>query len=543
MTKRKRAGAFALALAGSWAFAGDGSGDITADRIHGHMAFLADDALEGRAAATRGHEIAAAYVASQFAANGLKPAGDQGGWYQTVPLLESYAVVAEARASLERNGVTTTLASAVDFLPRANFNASEVTVTGPLVFVGYGVSAPDLGYDDFAGIDLKGRVAVVLNGAPPAFPVDRRAYYSSVHVKGTEMAARGAVGVITIGAPVEEQEPTWERRVAASWLPGMRWVDEDGNAVDSFAPVQGNLLSSPAGTAKLFEGAPHTLEEVFALATLSKPQGFALQGTITFTIKSVLNHRTSVNVVGLLPGKDAKLAAEYLVMSAHLDHLGHNPALAGDAIYNGALDNASGVAILLENSRVLAGRASRMQRSMLFVALTAEEKGLLGSEYFLHAPPVPRASIVADINIDMPVALTNFEDLVAIGSGHSSLGRVAVEAARDESLYLSADPWPEQVRFVRSDQFSFVRSGIPAILIDVGVKSTFSGVDAFRIVSEFRRNHYHQPGDDLSQPIDYEFLAKLARVNAHMAYRIANEHARPSWNDGDFFGRMFGAPR
>ncbi len=539
MTTRIRAGAIALVLCGSWVFAGDGSSDIAADRIRSHMAFLADDALEGRAAATRGHEIAAAYVASQFAAYGLKPAGENGGWYQTVPLLESQAIVPEAKASLERNGVTTPLASAVDFLPRPNFTAGEVTVTGPLVFVGYGVSAPDLGYDDFAGVDLKGRVAVILNGAPPAFPVDRRAYYSSVHVKGTEMVARGAVGVITIGAPAEEQEPTWERRVAASWMPGMRWVDESGNVIDSFAPVQGSLLSSPAGTAKLFEGAPHTLEEVFALATVSKPQSFALQGAITFTIKSVLNRRTSVNVVGLLPGKDAKLASEYLAMSAHLDHLGQNPALGGDSIYNGALDNASGVALLLESARVLAGHASRMQRSMVFVAFTAEEKGLLGSEYFLHAPPVPLTGIVADINIDMPVALTNFADLVAIGSGHSSLGKIAADSAREESLYLSADPWPEQVRFVRSDQFSFVRNGIPAILLDVGVQSSFNGVDAFRLVSEFRHNRYHQPGDDLSQAIDYGFLAKLARVNVRMAYRIANARARPTWDPGDFFGEKF----
>lgn len=539
MRTRIRAGAVALVLCGSLAFAGDGSSDIAADRIHGHMAFLADDALEGRAAATRGHEIAAAYVASQFAAYGLRPAGEKGGWYQPVPLLESYAVVPEAKASLERNGVTTTFASAVDFLPRPSFASGEVTVSGPLVFVGYGVSAPDLGYDDFAGVDLKGRVAVILNGAPPGFPVDRRAYYSSVHVKGTEMVARGAIGVITIGAPAEEQEPTWEKRVAASWLPGMRWVDENGNAVDSFAPVLGSLLSSPAGTAKLFEGAPHTLEEVFALATQSKPQAFALQGTITFTIKSVLNRRTSVNVVGLLPGKDKKLASEYVVMSAHLDHLGQNPALAGDSIFNGALDNASGVALLLESARVLAGAATRTQRSMLFVAFTAEEKGLLGSEYFLHAPPVPISGIVANINIDMPVALTTFADLVAIGSGHSSLGKIAIDSSRDESLYLSADPWPEQVRFVRSDQFSFVRNGIPAILIDVGGASVFSGVDAIRLVSEFRRNHYHQPGDDLSQAIDYGFLAKLARVNVHMAYRIANARARPTWDPGDFFGEKF----
>jgi Zn-dependent M28 family amino/carboxypeptidase len=180
---------------------------------------------------------------------------------------------------------------------------------------------------------------------------------------------------------------------------------------------------------------------------------------------------------------------------------------------------------------------------VLFIAFTAEEKGLLGSEYFLHAPTVARAAMVADINIDMPVALTNFADLVAIGSGHSSLGRVALAATKQESLYLSADPWPEQVRFVRSDQYSFVRAGIPAILMDVGLTSTFKSVDGYALVNQFRHDHYHQVGDDLSQAIDYRFLAKLARVNVHMAYRIATERARPQWDSGDFFGRKFAGGR
>jgi len=543
MKVNQRASAFALALCWSCALAGDGSSDIGADRIRGHMAFLADDVLEGRGTATRGHEVAAAYVASQFASFGLEPAGDQGSWYQTVPLLESQAVVLEASAHLERDGVVTELQSAKDFLPRPSFAASDISVSGPLTFVGYGVHAPDLDYDDFAGVDLKGRVAVILNGAPAGFPVDRRAYYSSALVKASEFVARGAVGVITIGAPVEDQTPTWERRVALSWVPAMRWLDEQGNPVDAFDELRASILTSPQGTAKLFEGAPHTLDEVFALASQSKPQAFELKGTITFTVKSVLTRRSSVNVIAVRPGSDKRLKSEYLVMSAHLDHLGKNPALAGDGIYNGALDNSSGVAMLLESARVLTQRAGKLRRSIVFIAVTGEEKGLLGSDYFLHHPTVPRAGLIADINIDMPVALTNFADLTAIGSGHSTLGEIAAEAAKDESLYLSPDPWPEEVRFVRSDQYSFVRGGIPAILMDVGTHSTYNGVDGFELVSRFRRDRYHQPSDDLSQPIDYGFLVKLARVNVHMAYRTANASGRPQWDAGDFFGRKFGGAR
>ena len=541
MKNKKCAGAFALALtlAATCAVGSDGSSDIGADRIREHVAFLADDSLEGRATGSRGHEIAAAYVASQFAAYGLKPMGDRGGWYQAVQLLESSAAIAAATARLERDGVSTELVSATDFLPRAGFTAGDISVAGPLTFVGFAVHAPDLNYDDFAGVDLKGRVAVMLSGAPAGFPVDRRAYYSSGAVKASELAARGAIGVITIGAPIEDQAPTWERRLALSWIPAMRWIDENGNPVDAFASIRGSLLFSPQGTAKLFQGAAHTLEEVFALALQSKPQAFELPGTISFAVKSVLTRRASMNVVALLEGRDAQLKGEYLVLSAHLDHLGMNPARDGDTIFNGALDNASGVAMLLESARVLAARASRMRRSVLFVAFTGEEKGLLGSEYFLHAPPVPRAGIVGDINIDMPTALTEFADLVAIGSGHSSLGLAAIKAVLKESLDLAPDPWPEEVRFVRSDQYSFVRSGIPAVLIDVGTRATHSDIDGYALIDNFRHHRYHQPGDDLSQSIDYRFLAKLTRVNVHMAFEIANARQRPQWNAGDFFAEKF----
>jgi len=535
--------ALALALAACLpsAEAADGARAVSADEIRGHVWFLSDDALEGRATASRGHELAAAYVASQLASYGLKPAGTGGSWYQAVPLLESASVIAAASARLERDGQVTELVNTDDFLPRIGFAESDVTVSGRLTFVGYGVHAPELNYDDYAGVDLKGRIAVILNGAPPAFPVDQRAYYSSAIAKGSELSARGAIGVVTLGAPVEDQAATWERRVQQSWIPGMRWVGADGKPVNTFPELRGGLLLSPQGAKKLFAGAPRTLEQVFVEAQLSRAQAFELPGTLTFTEKSVMTPRSSMNVVGVLPGDDPKLAAESVVVSAHLDHLGKGPAVNGDSIYNGALDNASGVALMLESARVLARHAGKIRRSIVFIALTGEEKGLLGSDYFVHFPTVPRAGIVADINIDMPVALSKFADVVAFGAEHSTLGRFALAAASEERLRLSPDLMPEEVRFIRSDQYSFVRGGIPAILIDVGSQSEYRGVDGFEVVAGFRRSHYHMPSDDRSQPIDYEFLATLARVNVHLAYAIANGRTRPQWNGGDFFGKRFGA--
>jgi Zn-dependent M28 family amino/carboxypeptidase len=543
MKIRLCATALALAACVSSAQAADGARDVRTDAIRGHVWFLSDDALEGRATATRGHELAAAYVASQLAAYGLKPAGDQGSWYQTVPLLESAPVVPAATARLERAGKITELVNTEDFLPRVSFTESDVTLSGPLTFVGYGVHAPELGYDDFAGVDLKGRIAVILNGAPPAFPVDQRAYYSSAQTKGSELAARGAIGVLTLGAPVEDQAATWERRVLQSWIPGMRWVAADGKPVDTFPELRGGLLISPQGAKKLFAGAPHTLEEVFVLAQVSRPQSFELPGTIVFTAKSQLTPRTSMNVVGVLQGSDPRLQSEYIVVSAHLDHLGKGPEVNGDAIYNGALDNASGTALLLESARVLAHRAGKIKRSIVFIAVTGEEKGLLGSDYFVQFPTVPRSGIVADINIDMPVALTTYGDIVAFGAEHSTLGEFAKDAAAEEHLIISPDLMPEEVRFIRSDQYSFVRHGIPAIMIDVGSQSVHKGVDGYDLVAQFRRSRYHMPGDDRYQSIDYDFLATLARVNVHMAYAIANARTRPRWNAGDFFGKKFGDAR
>ena len=535
MEKVQGVAALLLAACASYAVASDGASSIRADAIHGHIAFLADDALEGRGTATRGHELAAAYVSSQFASYGLQPAGDHGSWYQTVPLLESSAVISGASARLERDGSLTELTVKEDFLPRASYWESDVMLFGPMTFVGFGVHAPELNYDDFAGVNLTGRIAVILAGAPAALPVDQRAYYASVAVKGAELTARGAIGVITIGPPAEDQTSTWERRVLMSWLPAMRATGEDGRPLQAFPQLRGGLLLSPSGAAKVFSGAAHTLDEVYANADQSKVQSFDLPGSIHFTTKSVLARRSSMNVVALLEGSDPKLKSEYVVLSAHLDHLGVGAAVEGDSIYNGALDNASGIAMMLEAARVLRFRADKLRRSVLFIAFTAEEKGLLGSEYFVRQPTVPRSAIVADINIDMPIALTTFTDLVAFGADHSTLGRVALAAATRESLRLAPDPEPDQVRFVRSDQFAFVRNGIPALQMDTGTHAAQKGINGEEVVEKFRRSRYHMPGDDRDQPIDYAFLARLARVNLHIVYDVANTRERQQWNSGDFF--------
>ena len=513
----------------------------SAQRIRADIGFLADDLLEGRAAGTRGYDLAARYVAAEFESLGLAPGGRDGSWYQPVALIEGATVVAAGELLVERNGTATRLETGVDFLPQRDYSGPKTRVTAPAEFVGFGVHAPERGYDDFEGSDLKGRIAIVLSGAPPTFDSESRAHYSATLTKMAELVRRGAVGVITVLTPLDESRRPWPRWVQGSWFPGMRWIGSDGQPVDAFPELKRGAIMGATGAAKLFAGSGHALEDVFARATAGTPQHFALPGEVTLAGETTLTPRSSANVVGLLEGSDPKLRHEYVVMTAHLDHLGRGAEVNGDGIYNGALDNASGVAVMLEVARLLkAGAPPR--RSVLFVALTAEERGLLGSDVFARQPPVPREALVADVNMDMPVALGPVADWVAFGAEHSTLGPVAARAARAEGYRLSPDPEPEEIVFVRSDQYMFVRQGVPSIYMSSGNRSRDPAIDLAQRADEFRRTHYHQPSDDTKLPIDYPSLAGLARVNLRIVREVANATARPSWNPGDFFGERF-APR
>lgn len=520
--------------------ADDPAPTIDLGRLKAHVEFLASDLLEGRVAGSRGHEIAARYVASQFQQLGARPAGENDTWLQSVPLLEAMPVIPAGNVRLDHGGKMSELVNTDDFLPRVNFVEPSTSVTARAVFVGHGVSAPELGYDDYAGIELQGRIAVVLSGAPPTFPNDQRAYYSSSSYKFRTLEERGAAGAIFIDTPIDEKRTPWERSVLLSWRPSMRWVDRAGAPFEAFPALKARFAFSRPGAQKLFAGSPVSLEQTFANSEAGKPQSFELPVTVTLAGKNTIGRTSSMNVVALIEGSDAKLKNEYLVFSAHLDHLGKGAPVNGDGIYNGAFDNATGTAILLETARYFATLERRPRRSLLFVSVTAEEMGLLGSDYFARQPTVTGGAIVANINMDMPVALTELADFVAFGAEHSSLGDVTARATRAEGFELSPDPSPEEVIFVRSDQYSFVKQGVPALDLDVGSKSRVAGVDAKALITEFRRTRYHMPGDDLSQPINYATLAALGRINARIGLEVANADARPTWNRGDFFGERFG---
>ncbi|MEW6392254.1 MAG: M20/M25/M40 family metallo-hydrolase [Pseudomonadota bacterium] len=514
----------------------------SAEAIKAHMTFLADDAMEGREAGTRGYDIAANYVAAQYALLGVKPGGDKGSYLQRVPLL-AFRPAGEGSLTLTGapqtdGGATVALKYGEDYLPNAQAQAADLSVEAPLVFVGFGVVDATRGRDDYAGLDVKGKIVVMLTGAPSSIQTEERAHLSSPNTKRTEAAKRGAIGVLTIPTTSGEK-----RRPFARGLNGMKewrvtWRDaQDVGAIRApAAPALAQI--SLAGAAKLFAGAPTALDAV--LAEAEKPEGavkgFPLASKAKVVLKTEIEKRESSNVVGIIEGSDPKLKAQTVILSAHLDHIGikENAKPGEDRVNNGALDNASGVATLLEVARGFKNTKIRPKRSIVLLAVTGEEKGLVGSDYFANNPTVKKADIAADVNLDMPVLLYPFTDVIAFGADRSTVGEAVKKAAGRVGVALSGDPMPDEGLFTRSDHYRFVEQGVPSVFLMTGFQN--GGEKAF---TTFLKTNYHHPGDDLNQPIDYQAAAKFALVNYEIARELANTPARPVWKKGDFFGAAF----
>jgi hypothetical protein len=511
---------------------------IRPEAIRAHVEFLADDLLEGRAAASRGFDVAAAYVAAQFREAGLAPAGDQGTYLQRVPLLEATAVLPGSAAEFVYKNRTRNFEYGVDYIPSADFGSASSTLTAPLAFAGFGIDAPDLNYNDFANVDLKGRIAVIFTGAPTRFTKEQRAFYSSSSQKLATLVAHGAVGVILVDSVAESKRIPWDQRVAQSWQPQMRWLDGDGQPHEAFPELKLRFRFSREAAAELFAAGDTSFESVSDAASNGEPRGFELPGLLTLSATTGLRRTDSSNVLAMIAGSDPGLKDEYIVVTSHLDHLGRGSAVNGDSTYNGAHDNAVGVAMLLELAGAMQN-STKPKRSILFAAVTAEEKGLLGSDYLAQQAKQRGQKIVATLNIDMPLPLAASTDVVALGAANSSLGTMVREAAAAEGYQLTDDPAPEEIRFVRSDQYSFIRRGIPSLVLLCGIHARDRSIDLAALQQNFLREHYHQPSDDLSLPLDYPTAASLTRINLRIAAAAANAPTRPRWNKRDFFGQKF----
>lgn len=513
--------------------------DLLEQRLEAHINFLADDLLRGRQPGTEGYDLAAAYVASQFQQLGLRPAGNDGGYLQQVPMRRAWLEPGTARFTIQVGGGNLPLRFAEQFYMGPNDALLSSELEAGLVFVGHGIDAPELEHDDFANVDVSGKVVVALAGQPAGFPSEEGAHFASGREKQRAAVARGAIGIITIYTPRTRERFPWERMTAQEGTPAMDWLTGEGRTASGQPQLEGEAIVHHSAAAPLFEGSGHTLPELIGIDEQGLPlPAFELKARVHMAQQSRHETITSPNVAAVLPGSDPLLAGEYMVYTAHLDHIGELAGEAhGDAINNGALDNASGVAVMLETARVFAEGAPP-RRSILFVAVTAEEKGLVGSEYFANNPTVPVGSMVGVVNLDMPLLLYDFGDVIAFGAAHSSLGEAAAQAASESGMALTPDPFPQQNIFVRSDHYRFVQRGIPAIFLVTGVTS-LDGTDTMPIFKGFLDEHYHAPSDDLNLPIHYGAAARFTRINARIGEIVANRLERPQWLEGSFFGETF----
>ncbi|MGB1198777.1 MAG: M28 family metallopeptidase [Thalassotalea sp.] len=514
---------------------------VKAENIKAHLEFLADDTLKGRDTGSNGYQIAANYVKSNFKQLGLTPMGENEGFEQQVTFRKTYLEAGSAALSITNNNGTTELTPIDQFLTSGSPTETSSVVEAETVFAGYGVIAADFGYDDYKDLDIEGKVVVVLTGRPDDLPSEEGAHLGSSKEKLRHAAERGAVGFITIHTPKREKVRTFEKSAKYANSPRFTWLDNNGKPYGHFPSIKGAAYVNSEHANALFVGAERNLSDIFADDIDKKSiKGFALNSTVKLATKSRHEQITSPNVVAMIEGSDEKLKNEYVVFSGHLDHIGVDEhGEEEDKINNGALDNASGVSILLETARLLSNMPKAPKRSILFVVVTGEEKGLLGSSYFANNPTVPVMSMVANVNLDMPLILYPFADVVAFGSTHSSLGTIVETATNKIDISLSPDPMPEQALFTRSDHYSFVKQGIPSVFLMTGFKSTDENINGGEVFGDFLKNHYHQHSDQLDLPIRYDAAAKFALVNMMIGLEIANQDQRPTWNKGDFFGKTF----
>ncbi|MGH9144677.1 MAG: M28 family metallopeptidase [Vicinamibacterales bacterium] len=505
-------------------------GDDTGARWWAHVEALANDSMEGRNTGSPAHKRAADYVAAQFKRSGLEPAG-VGGYIQPVAFNTRRIVEAKSSLALLANGRSEPLTLGED----ANINVRvdpAPTVEAPLVFAGYGLNIPERNINDFAGLNLKGAIVVHLASTPKSLPGPLQAHFGSAAERWKMYKAAGAVGTISIANPKSMDIP-WARSTLARLQPAMSLADA---ALDDAAGQQLSITMNPAHADKLFAGSGHTFAELLALADGGKPvPGFALSARLKATTAVERSRVESQNVAGIMRGSDPKRRDEFVVVSAHLDHLGIGGAVNGDTIYNGAMDNASGIAAILEVAASLHETNAKPARSILFLAVTGEEKGELGSRYFAAHPTVPRSAIVANVNTDMFLPLFPLKMLMVLGLDESDLGGDIRATAKAVGVTVQADPEPQRNRFVRSDQYSFVKVGIPALAMKVGYDV---GTPEAATAAKWTAERYHAPSDDLNQPIDRSAAGKYVEIVRDLAVRIANRTDRPKWNDASFFKRF-----
>ena len=504
--------------------------EAQAERWWSHIEYLADDRMRGRETGSPEHRLAADYIARMFRKAGLRP-GAGNSFIQPVSFTARRIVEARSSVSLVRGGVEEKLALGEDLT--INVRVANAPFTeARVIFAGYGLSIPSRNHDDLAGLDLTGKIVLVMPGGPKGIAGPLLSHSQSQ--RWSEIRKRGAIGLLTVSSPAGDTP--WSRSALARLSPQMTLTDA---TLDETAGQRFNGAINPDAAEKFFAGSGKAARPLIDAALKGEPlPSFDLPASIRATIAMDSWPVESQNVIGILPGKRSSgnrdLSNQYVVLSAHMDHLGVGSPIRGDSIFNGAMDNASGVAMLIEVARAAAA-GKRSARSIIFIAVTGEEKGLLGSRYFANHPTVPARSIVANINTDMFLPVIPMRSLIVNGLEESDLAADARRAGASLGVEVVTDPEPARNAFTRSDQYSFIKKGIPSISLKTGfVKDS----PEHETIKRWRSDRYHAPSDDLGQPVNFQSAALFQRVYLRIVQEIANREERPSWNADSFFRSM-----
>ncbi len=524
-TKIAFAAAGALVSAGLLFSAGADNGA----RWWSYVEYLASDQMQGRLTGSPEHKKAAEYVAAQFQKDGLKPAGEQG-YIQPVRFRTLALDEAHSSLTLMRDGKPKKIPLGEEAIVSARVDPAPKVSAG-LVFVGYGLRAPEIHYDDFAGLNTKGKIGVYMGGVPAGMPGALASHYSSSAERWNAFRSAGLIGAISIPNPKHMDVP-WGRMASSRTQVAMQLAAPGMNDTEG---EQIAITWNPADAADLLSGTGHTLDELVAAADAHRQlPRFEIPARVDATTAVKRGEVESQNVAAIWPGRDPKLKDEYVVMTAHLDHVGVGAPINGDRIYNGAMDDASGVASLLDIADRLHATGARTRRSLLFVAVTGEEKGLLGSKYFAAHPTVPAQDIVADINCDMFLPLFPLRIVNVYGLEESTLGDDVREVASKMRIKVQPDPEPARNVFIRSDQYSFILHGVPSLMLDFG---TEKGSPEAAIDKKWLTERYHAPSDDVNQPVDKPAAAEFNSLVMRLMERVADAPSRPEWKRESFFRR------
>lgn len=511
-------------------------GAVRSENIRAHLSALASDQMEGRGPGTPGGQKAADYIAGAFAEAGLKPAVD-GGYMQPVQMVGLSA----ADGSLfewNEDGQRVPLESPEQCVANPGVVEEAVSLEDvPMVFVGYGINAPEVPWNDYQDLDVKGKVVVSLVNDPPSddpsfFGGAALTYYGRWTYKLEEAARQGAAGVILIHNTEMAGYP-WSV-VQSSWSGEQFNLPRGG---EKSTALEGWISQDTADA--LFQRDDFSFAEAVQRAGQRGFKPIPLSTRVSFHARPEVREVESPNVVGWIEGSDPSLKQEYIVLTSHYDHLGVGPEIAGDRIYNGALDNASGTALLIEVGRVLAAHRAELGRSLVLVAVTGEEQGLLGSEYYVQHPVFPLDRTVANINFDGVNVWGETEDMVAMGAERSTIRNVVQAVFSELNINRIADPFPDKGYFFRSDQFSFVKAGVPAVYFDYGLRFRGKPADwGEKLMQEYVAKHYHQPSDEYDPQWPLDGAVQMGQVVVRTVELLSKQTDRPRWNEGDPFSRV-----